>query len=197
MEKVIDLEEWLKNIQIPIPDYYAIYDLSTGAVTGIYPEHSCQDKLNKIKIDKELADSIFEGQIAMNNCYIDLDSETLEIVQISTLRKIDDILHRIVERKYGSTDFHDIIVRFKDNKIHFELNEKIRIKKTKWSGDTECRFLITSYNDPHIIYQVISFTLDELYLENKSFDYIGTQNNFSVFTNRIFKRYVFENYESD
>ena len=155
MEKVIDLEEWLKDIQIPIPDYYAIYDLSTGAVTGIYPEHSCQDKLNKIKIDKELADSIFEGQIAMNNCYIDLDSETLEIVQISTLRKIDDILHRIVERKYGSTDFHDIIVRFKDNKIHFELNEKIRIKKTKWSGDTECRFLITSYKISNNNAQVI------------------------------------------
>ncbi len=197
MEKVIDLEEWLKTIEIPVPDFYAIYDLTTGEVTGIYPEHSCQHLSNKIKIDKELADSIFDGTVAMSNCFIDCDSETLEIVQVNNLRKIDDILHRVVDKKYSTSDFNDISIKYKENKLVFELNEKLRNKKTKWAGDTECKFIVTSYNDPHKIYQLISFTLDSLYEKDQVFDYDGPDSNFSVFTNRILKRYVIEKYESN
>lgn len=196
MEKMIDLGEWLKTVEIPVPDYYAVFDFNTGAVTGIYPEHSCQEKFNRIKIDKEIADSIFEGRLAMNHCFVDLEDESLKILQTGMHLKIDDILHRVPEKKHSAVTDPDILITYTNRKIILKLNEKIRNKNIKWTG-VQSSLLLTAYNDPHVIYQYIPLTIDDLYKDNQFFDYIGTDEDFSVFTNRIFKYYIFEKYENN
>jgi hypothetical protein len=66
----------------------------------------------------------------------------------------------------------------------------LKERNIKWSGDTKLKFIISSYNDPHEIYQVVEFTLDNLTASNIEVLYKGNDKNFSVFTPRIFKKYV-------
>jgi hypothetical protein len=194
MEEIIDFDEWLKNYVPPPIIYFAIYDTETGEVTAIYPESSCTHIENKIKIDDDLAQEIFDGKIHLSSCFVDLSSDMLEVIRTKSMRKIDDILHRVKDIKFSESGNSDILIRFFSDKkkIKFELKEELRTKKIKWDGDTALKFIISSYNDPHRIYQVISFTLDELYLDDKEFEYHETDYNFSIFTNRIFKRYLIE-----
>ena len=72
------------------------------------------------------------------------------------------------------------------------MNPILKTRKIRWDGHTEMEFLITSYNDPHNLYQSISFRLEELEENPKEFDYNGTDKRFSIFTRRIFKNYIFE-----
>lgn len=199
MEEIIDFDEWLKTYIPAEPKYYAIYDIDTGELTGVYPEHSSTDLENKIEVEKEFAELIFEGKIPLASFYVDLSSETLEIVQIRSLRKIDDILHRIVDERYSEIFDPDITVEYylKRKKIGFRLREKLREKKIKWSGETELKFIISSYNDPHKIYQVINFSLNDIYEKDLDFSYIGIDENFSVFTIRVFKKYILKRYEDN
>jgi hypothetical protein len=194
MEKVIDFDSWLKDFSPRPVDYYVIYNNKTGEVTGIYPEHSCKEIDNKIKIDSDLANSIFEGAVLLSNCFVDLSSDSIEVIQNASLTKIDDILHRIPEIPYTVIEDPDLKIEFISNekKIKISLSESIKNKRIKWSGDTRLKFLLTEYNDPHKIHDVISFTLDEIYKSAKEFPYNGPSGRFSIFTNRILKTYIFE-----
>lgn len=194
MEKIIDFDEWFKNFVPAEPDYYAIYDNTNGVITGIYPEGSARNIENKIKISRDMAESIIDGKIAMHNCFVDLSSNDLDIIQLTSLKKIDDILHRIIDKKYSNIDSPDLVVRYdtKKSKLEFILSEDIRIRKVKWDGDTELRFIISHYNDPHKIIDVKSFTLEKLYLNDLEFKIKIPVENFSVFTRRIFKKYILE-----
>lgn len=194
MEEIIDFDEWIKNFAPTEPEYYAIYDIDTGAVTGIYPEHSSREIENRIKIERELAESIFEGKVMMTNCFIDLTSDTLEVIQTHTLRKIDDILHRIINKEFSSITDPDIMITHtvEQGMIKFQISENIMNKKIKWSGDTEMRFLVCSYNDPHKILEIIKFRLDEMTDAIIEYKLITSDINFSLFTTRIFKKYLLE-----
>lgn len=190
MEKIKDFDTWLKNF-VPEPVvFYAIYDNTTGAVTGVYPEHSCSDIKHKIKIDSDLAVSIFDGIVSITNCFVDLNSETFEVIQKESLRKIDDILHRIPEVEYSNIENPDVMITLKENDLSFSLSDSIKNKKIKWDGDTVLKFLVTEYNDPHKFHDVISFTLDDLYSQTQNFNYKGPLGKFSIFTNRILKTYA-------
>jgi len=199
MEEIIDFDEWFRNYLPLEPKYYAVYDNVTGEITGIYPEHSSENLENRLEVTKEFAESIFEGTISLGSFYVDLSMEKLEIVQIQSLRKIDDILHRIIDKKYSDISESDIKVTyfFDRKKICFELNKNLRNKKIKWDGETVLKFLISSYNDPHKIYQMIQFTLNEVYEKDLEFNYDGEDTNFSIFTIRLFKNYIFERYENN
>ena len=196
MEEIVDFDEWIKNFVPVEPEYYAIYDKDSGVVTGIYPEHSSRHLENRLKVDRELAESIFSGKLNMSNCFVDFDSdsESLEIVQVHCLRKIDDILHRIVDKTYSAITKADIVVRHyvKGKKIRFELTDFFTNRKVRWSGDTELRFILCAYNDPHKIYQVISFTLAELSSSRKEYKLKFNEEKFSVFTTRVLKTYTLE-----
>lgn len=199
MEEIVDFDEWLRNYLPLEPKYYAVYDITTGEVTGIYPEQSSVNLENKLEVTREFAESIFDGKASLGAFYVDLSLEKLEIVQIHSLRKIDDILHRIIDKKYSDIVESDIKIRYSTDtgKINFELNENLRNKKIKWNGETSLKFIISSYNDPHKIYQLIQFTLNEVYEKDLEFDYEGEDTNFSVFTIRLFKHYIFERYENN
>jgi hypothetical protein len=194
MEEIENFDEWLKNLVIPEIEYYAIFDIYTGSVTGIYPSHSAQFIENKILIDQDLAENIFNGLIPLHICFVEEINGNLELIQTQVIKKIDDILHRVIDKEYADFNDPDLVIQF-DNlnkKIIFLLDDKIKSKKIKWNGNTEVKFILSEYNDPYKFFQVISFKLEELYNNKLEFMYTGTCNNFSIFTSRIFKKNVLE-----
>jgi hypothetical protein len=194
VEEVIDFDSWIEQYSPPEVEFWAIYNPDTSAVVGIYPSPAADEKKHKIKIERELAEDIQNGIIRMSSCFVDLDAEVIEIVEKHSLTKIDDILHRLVDKKYSSVQDPDIVVKYneEDHKLTFVMTPILKTRKIRWDGHTEVEFLITSYNDPHCLYQVISFKLEELEESPREFIYNGVDQRFSIFTRRIFKNYVFE-----
>lgn len=189
MEKVIDFDQWYLNHKIVI-EYWAVYDPDTGKVKGIYPNESADEFQNKIKIPSDIAEDIGNGKISLANCFIDFESDTLEITEIKSLIKIDDLLHRIIEKKYAGIDHPDLIVSYDNKKLTFRLSDHAKGKKRiHYNGDTLMDFYITEYNDPNMLYKKISIKLDDLKNQDKHFDF-RCDKRFSIFTRRIFKNYI-------
>lgn len=193
MEKIKNFDTWLENYVSPEVVYYAIYDPESGEVTGIYPESAAVEKIYKVKIEKELAEDIINGIIRMNTCVVDPDSETVEIMERHGLRKIDDILHRIPDSKYNKIEDADIIVDYKSKskKFTITLSRNLKSKRIMWVEETSAQFLITAYNDPHQVYETVLIKLDDLKEKPYSFVYKGPDERFSIFTRRLFKKYVY------
>lgn len=191
MEEMIDFDEWIKNYKPPEIEFYAIYNPDSFEVVGVYPTPAANTKEHKIKIDRELAEDIQNGIVKMSSCFVNLETNSLEILEKHPLRKIDDILHRIIDKKYSDVEDNDITVKFKNKKIIFEMSKKLANRKIKWKDDETINFFITSYNDPHVVYKNISIKLDNLYKEPQEF-ICDLENKFSIYTRRIFKNYVFE-----
>ena len=194
MEEIIDFDSWLQQYTTPQVEYWAIFEPTTGEVTGIYPDLAAYDKQYKIKIDRDLAEDIHNGIIQMNSCFVDMDSETVELITKQSIIKIDDVLHRVIDKQYVPDQKNDIIIQYNEleNKIIFVLGSLIKPIKIQWCGSTEMQFFITGYNDPHDLYQTIVFHLKDLKQSSKEFIYTGSHNRFSIFTRRILKNYVFE-----
>jgi len=196
MEGLIDFDEWIKTVQPIKIQYWAAYDPQSGKVLGIYPGASADNLKNKIEIDEDIAESINNGTTSIFNCYVDLESGKLEIVEIKSLTTIDDILHRVVDNRWAKIDDPDITVAYNNNLISILLNEKYRKgKKIFWDGETEMNFFITDYNDPNILHNMFTVKLSKLIEENFSIE-IDPPKKFSVYTRRVFKKYVFINENS-
>lgn len=192
MEEVMDFDQWYLNQKINI-EYWAVYDPETGKVKGIYPNESADNFVHKIKIDKEIGEAIGDGKIPLANCYIDFESDSLEIVEVKSLIKIDDVLHRIIDDRWADVSDPDLIVKTKDNTLTLILSEKVKAKKRiHYNGDTILDFYITDYNDPNILFEKFSVQLNQLIDEEKVFE-VKLPEKFSVYTRRIFKKYIFIN----
>jgi hypothetical protein len=193
MEEITDFDKWLQTfISEPI-EYYAIYNPQTAEVIGIYPKNSAKDIEHKVLIDLDLAESILEGKVSLRSCFVDEIDDVLQVVQTQSVRTIDDILHRIVSKEFATFDEPDLCVTFNSelNTISLSLVEKLKRKKIRWDNSASLKFLITEYNDPHKVIQVITTTLEDLYITDQTYQYIGIDKTFSVFTSRIFKKYIF------
>jgi hypothetical protein len=194
MEEITDFDKWLQTVVVEPIEYYAIYNPQTAEVIGIYPKNSAKDIEHKVLIDLDLAESVLEGRISLRSCFVDDVDDVLQVVQTQSVRKIDDILHRVVSKEFATFDEADLCITFnsKLSIITLSLNEKLKRKKIRWDNSALLKFLITEYNDPHKVIQVMTIPLEDLYITDQTFEYIGTDKNFSVFTSRIFKNYIFE-----
>lgn len=193
MEELMDFDEWIKtNQQIKI-QYWAGYDPLTGKVTGIYPGNTANEIKHKIEIDQEIAESIANGTTSIFNCYIDLEEGKLEIVEVKSLTKIDDVLHRVIDSKWSDIQDPDIIIKNNNNNLFIILNEKYRKgKKVFWDGETEMDFFITDYNDPDVLHNMFTVKLSKLLERDYSIE-VSAPRKFSVYTRRLFKKYIFVN----
>jgi hypothetical protein len=193
MEEITDFDKWLQTFIAEPVEYYAIYNPQTAEVVGIYPKNSAKDIEHKVLIDSDLAESILEGKISLRSCFVDDADDVLQVVQTQSVRKIDDILHRVVSKEFATFEEADLYITFNSqlNTITLSLIEKLKRKKIRWDSHAVLKFLITEYNDPHKVNQVITTTLDDLYNNDQTYQYTGTDKNFSVFTSRVFKNYIF------
>lgn len=202
-EALRDLQSWLESLPKIEVTYYAIFDNITGQVTGIYPDHAAGDIEHKVLIDREIAESVFEGKTTLQSYVIDLTNDNLEFVELKSLTKIDDVLHRIIDIKWSATPDNDVFLTYDrlNKTLTFELSNKyngtkivenVSIKKVHWSGSTEMLFLITTYNDPNGLFYTTSISIDSLIENKKILTDIDLPADFSVYTRRIFKNYVIE-----
>jgi hypothetical protein len=193
MEELMDFDEWIKTAQQPKIQYWAKYDPATGKVLGIYPGNSADSLQYKIKIDEEIAESIANGTTSIFNCYINLEEGNLEIVEVKSLTKIDDVLHRIVDANWSDISDPDVTVKHDRNLFSIILNEKYRKgKKIFWDGETEMDFFLTDYNDPNVLYNMFTVKLSKLIEEDYSIE-LDAPTKFSLYTRRLFKKYIYIN----
>lgn len=207
MEQVIDFDEWLANYKPLEVEYLAEFNSSTGEVLAIGPSHAFSDTLYTVNIDRETAELIIEGKIKISDCIVDLKSQTLEMLEIKNVFKIDDVLHRVVGLTWTETEKPDIFITYdsKSNSLKFELTEEysgtkvlpekfqpVTPRKIVWSGETVLNFLITDYNDPNVLYNMVSFKIADLIGNSYTIESIDAPERFSVYTRRIFKNYVIE-----
>ena len=203
-----DFDEWYKNYTPPEIVYLAAYDTETGAVLSVGPDYSIDQKRfkNIIQLENNIAEKIISGEIRMSKCFIDATSGELEITEVKNLYKIDDVVHRVIEDQWAEIEKPDIFITAdsKNKKLKIELSEEfggtrkldekfqpVVERKIFWDGETSLNFLITSYNDPHIIYDSIDTKLSEL-SDSIEFDNVKYPDRFSVYTRRLFKNYVLE-----
>ena len=127
-----------------------------------------------------------------NKIHVDIENTTLEFDEDCLKNEIDDVLHKIIVKKWSNINDPDIIVNYSrdDNLLNFSMSSQYS-KNIIWDGDTAMIFLITEYNDPNLIYKMFSVKINDLVgktvtVKNVSYD------NFSVYTRRLFKNYVIE-----
>ena len=193
-QELMDFDEWIK-LPVNQVEYFAKFNEETGVLLGIYPSHAAQDIINKIKIDEEVATQIASGEENLFSYRVDLPTKKLlKISKFSThsLIKIDDVLHRVVDKKWSKITDPDVVVSY--NKEHklltFSMNSKYS-KNIIWDGDTEMIFLVTDYNDPNVLIQMISIRAGDITENVKSIS-VDLPEKFSIYTRRIFDKYIFE-----
>jgi hypothetical protein len=203
MEKIEDFDVWFSHYKLPPVKFVAVFNPDTGAVISVGPSNAFKDQKHKISVNKELAESIINAEIKIDHCVVDMNSNTLEVAEIKSVYKIDDVLHRIMSKKDSEIKKPDIYIKY-DSKLailkiemstEFGGTRKTRvgIKKRNivWDGDTEMQFFITEYNDPNLLFEVVTVTINDLIGKHKlitDFNY----SKFSVYTRRLFKNYVIE-----
>jgi hypothetical protein len=201
MEKIIDFDQWYLDWKPPVIEYVAVFNPQTGEVVGVGPSCAFENEKHKIPVDQELAESIINAEIKISSCVVDINSNTIEIAEIKSVFKIDDVLHRIISTDYSDITRPDIYLTYDSKKktLKVELSKefggtrapKVSIKPRKilWDGDTSLNFFITDYNDPNLLFQIVYVKINDLIGKSyivKNIDY----NAFSVYTRRLFKNYV-------
>jgi len=101
------------------------------------------------------------------------------------------VLHRVVDKKWSKISKPDVSIEY--NKVDALLTFKINplLKTIEWQGDRDMVFLITEYNDPNVLQEMISFNVNELVKYPQRIN-INLPNKFSIYTRRLFDNYTFE-----
>ena len=206
--EIPDFDEWIANYKHKPVAYNAAFDVETGRVLSVGPDHAVNKKEfeNVIPLEADIAEKIISSEISMSKCFIDPDQGELEIVERRDLYKIDDVLHRIIVRKYSEIKKPDIYLEHnaKTNILSVELSEEfggtykqqkgIDVVKRKmfWNGETQLDFTITDYNDPNIVTDNFSVTINDLIGNKVELKELNINRFFSVYTRRLFKNYMIE-----
>jgi len=193
-QELMDFDEWIKLPVNQTIEYYATFK-DDGSLIGVYPSHTVLDIPNKIKIDDEIATAITDGVENLFSYKVDIPTKKLvKLNKFSThnLIKIDDILHRIIDKKWSNIQDPDIVISHntKNNTLTFSMSEKYSTNII-WDGETEMIFLITDYNDPNVLIHMLSIRAGDITENTKSFA-LNLPTRFSVYTRRIFDKYLFE-----
>lgn len=190
----MDFDEWIKLPVNQTIEYYATFK-DDGALIGVYPSHAVLDLTNKIKIDDDIATAIATGVENLFSYRVDIPTKKLiKLNKFSThsLIKIDDIIHRVIDKKWSNIQDPDIIIshNIEHSTLTFSMNDKYS-NNIIWDGATEMIFLVTAYNDPNVLIHMLSIRAGDITENTKSFS-LDLPTRFSVYTRRIFDKYIFE-----
>ena len=204
--KLPDFDEWIKNYKPEPVVYCAAFNSETGGLTAVGPKHSVNEKTHEhiIELDSDIAEKIITGEINMSKCFVDPHEGKLEIVEVKSLYKIDDMLHRIIVKEWSDIKKPDIHLTHysKDNKLVVQLSEEyggtfkqegeVTKRKMFWDGETVMNFTITDYNDPNVITDNFEVKINDLIGKPVELKELKIPKYFSVYTRRLFKNYMIE-----
>lgn len=193
-EPLMDFFEWIRTVEIIEDEYCLEYDEDGNAIAS----HPYQKTLpsNSVKIDEELALKIFEGTVSLNSFKINTVTKEITKVDpfsnIRTVTKMDDVLHRIVEKKWSTIEKPEVILEYNRNHKLLSFRLGATVDPANWNGDTEMIFLITEYNDPNVLRQMVSVRVGDITYSTKHIRGLILPEKFSVYTRRIFENYIIE-----
>ena len=198
-EAVVDFDKWILEQQTVEIEYWAVYN-DQGIVTGIYPGETANDKSNKIKIDRVVAERIQDGTTQLHLCHVDVAKKEFFA---SYEKEIDNVLHRVSDKKWSTLKYFDFYIEYcsQDAIINLALSKKyhgtrsdILIPSSDFFNDahSEILLLLTDYNDPNILYYSLTVKLNELQGVEKQFSNIVLPEKFSVYTHRFFDTYILD-----
>jgi hypothetical protein len=196
MEEKLDLapfDEWIKTIKVPEETYFFEFD-NDGNVLALHPGFAVERIKNKIQVDLDIALGIYERGETLRHYKVDVISGRILKVNLSSitgLNKIDDVLHRVVDKQWTNITKPDISIEYdrKQSMLTFKINPLL--KTIEWQGDQDMIFLITEYNDPNVLQEMISFNVNELVKYPHKFK-LDLPEKFSIYTRRIFDKYTYE-----
>lgn len=196
MEEKLDLapfDEWIKTLEVPEETYFFEFDLD-GNVIALHPGSAVDHIKNKIQVDLDVALGIYDRGETLRHYKVDVISGRVikvNLANITGLTKIDNVLHRVVDKKWSKISKPDVSIEY--NKADALLTFKINplLKTIEWQGDQDMVFLITEYNDPNVLQEMISFNVNELVKYPQRIN-IDLPNKFSIYTRRLFDNYTFE-----
>ena len=196
MEEKLDLapfDEWIKTLEIPEETYFFEFDLD-GNVIALHPGPSVDHIKNKIQVDLDVAVGIYDRGETLRHYKVDVISGRVikvNLASITGLTKIDDVLHRVVDKKWSKISKPDVSIEYDraDALLTFKINPLL--KTIEWQGDQDMVFLVTEYNDPNVLQEMISFNVNELVKYPQRFT-LELPEKFSIYTRRIFDKYTYE-----
>jgi hypothetical protein len=197
MEEKLDLapfDEWIKTLEVPEETYFFEFDLD-GNVIALHPGPSVDHIKNKIQVDLDVALGIYDRGETLRHYKVDVISGRVikvNLASITGLTKIDDVLHRVIDKKWSKISKPDVSIEYDraDALLTFKINPLL--KTIEWQGDQDMVFLITEYNDPNVLQEMISFNVNELVKYPQRFT-LTLPEKFSIYTRRIFDKYTYEN----
>lgn len=195
MEKIIPMEEWLKTLVVEEVKYYAVYN-DDGSIQFIYPcSNPDQVPLPNIQIEKEIGIDINEGRSNIFNYRVDLKTKKIQkiddISKVFGLSKIDDVLHRVIDKKWSNVIRPDVSIAYSKKEQLLTFNINPLLKEAEWTGEQEMIFLVTEYNDPNSLKEMIRFTVAELIKYPQTIK-MDLPEKFSIYTRRLFDNYTIE-----
>ena len=196
MEEKLDLapfDEWIKTLEVPKETYFFEFD-TEGNVVALHPGPSVDHIKNKIQVDLDVALGIYERGETLRHYKMDVVTGKVikvNLASITGLTKIDDVLHRVVDKKWSKVAKPDVSIEYsrEDDLLTFKINPLL--KTIEWQGDQDMVFLITEYNDPNVLREMINFNVNELVKYPQRFT-LALPEKFSIYTRRIFDKYTYE-----
>ena len=196
MEEKLDLapfDEWIKTIKVPEETYFFEFD-GAGNVLALHPGFNVDHIKNKIQVDLDIALGIYERGETLRQYKVDTISGKVikvTLASITGLNKIDDVLHRVIDKRWSNVTKPDISIEYDraESLLTFKINPLL--KTVEWQGDQDMVFLITAYNDPNVLQEMISFNVNELVKYPHRFK-LELPKKFSIYTRRIFDKYTYE-----
>jgi hypothetical protein len=196
MEEKLDLapfDEWIKTLEVPEETYFFEFDLN-GNVIALHPGPAVDHIKNKIQVDFDVALGIYDRGETLRHYKVDVVSGRVikvNLASITGLTKIDDVLHRVIDKKWSKISKSDVSIEY--DRANALLTFKINplLKTIEWQGDQDMVFLITEYNDPNVLQEMISFNVNELVKYPQRFT-LTLSEKFSIYTRRIFDKYTYE-----
>ena len=196
MEEKLDLapfDEWIKTVEVPEETYFFEFDLD-GNVIALHPGPAVDHIKNKIQVDLDVALGIYDRGETLRHYKVDVISGRVikvNLASITGLTKIDDVLHRVIDKKWSKISKPDVSIEYAraDALLTFKINPLL--KTIEWQGDQDMVFLITEYNDPNVLQEMISFNVNELVKYPQRFT-LTLPEKFSIYTRRIFDKYTYE-----
>lgn len=207
MEEIDIMQSIIENYTPPSVDYMVVFNPDTGEILKIGPRYAFTEEKHTIPIDIDTATKIIEGTIRMSSCTVSMPERKLKTTETKTIFGIDDVLHRIADIRWTTMDFVDIYLTYNKSqktlmvelakhyggtKVLEKQNNSFVEKTPVWDSDTKMNFLITDYNDPNILYELISINLSELINKSKIIENIELPEKFSIYTRRLFENYMVE-----
>jgi hypothetical protein len=196
MEEKLDLapfDEWIKTVEVPEETYFFEFD-EVGNVIALHPGFAVDNIKHKIQVDLDIALGIYEHGEMLGNYKVEITSGRIlkvNLASITGLNKIDDVLHRVIDKRWSNITKPDIAIEYnrEDAVLTFKINPLL--KTVEWQGDQDMVFLVTAYNDPNILQEMISFNVNELVKYPHRFK-LELPKKFSIYTRRVFDKYTYE-----